>query len=278
LAAALELDDPFADIGTDALDIAGGDFIFSVSQGLNSANAGRVEDGDLISESGQVLMKIRDLLASFSIEPAVDDAGLDAIQYIAPDEYYFSIKTNLHSQSIGADIFRGDILSSKGRIIKTRQQLISALQPLDLETDTGLDAFYIWPHGEVWFSTERGFDTFIGPVSPGDIVSDRGYIVFRNLNLLQPFAPREDASNFGLDALMVITDAVSVVPVAPNFVFIGRENNGVRIRWDRAGKASQLEKATFVTGPYAPISPIIAENSWFDPVLGSAGFYRVRRW
>lgn len=274
----LALEDPFADLATDALDIGmEGEVFFSLGQPLASATLGEIGEGDLVTDRGRVVLHNQQLLALLEPEPADVDAGLDAVQHIVGDEYYFSIRTNLLSAKIGAQIFRGDILSSQGTIVRTLQQLISALNPLDVEVDAGLDAFYLWPHGEIWFSTETGFDTQLGPVSPGDILSDRGYVVFRNLNLLQPFAPLEDASNFGLDALYVVTD-LDVRGSSPRFTAILREAELIRLEWEGTGRVFQVESAGSVDGPYLPVSPLLAGKFWVDQRQAGAAFYRVRQW
>ena len=78
--------------------------------------------------------------------------------------------------------------------------------------DYGLDAVHVWPSGEIWFSTEEGFqDGALGPIAAGDLLSDQGYVVYRNLELLGPFAPIEDLADFGLDALFLVSDAVPAV-------------------------------------------------------------------
>jgi hypothetical protein len=48
-------------------------------------------------------------------------------------------------------------------------------------------------------------------------LSDQGYIVFRNTELLSPFAPTEAVADFGLDALAVITNA----PPTPTYKVSG---------------------------------------------------------
>lgn len=278
LGALLLLEDPFADLATDALDVGmGGEIYFSLGQPLTSTTLGTIGEGDLVTDFGRIVLHNEQLVAAFGVEGEVIDAGLDGIQQMSEDEYYFSIRSDLVSSTIGAQIFNGDILSSKGRIVKTGQQLIAALQPIDVEADAGLDAFYVWPNGEVWFSPERPFDTLMGPISPGDIVSDAGYVVFRNLNLLAPFAPMEDANNFGLDGLYIVTD-VDARGVAPEITDITRQGDGMVLEWSGTGRVFQVEKGGAVNGPWSPLTAIIPERRAFDTLQGEAGFYRVRQW
>jgi len=70
-------------------------------------------------------------------------------------------------------------------------------------------------------STEEGFnDTQLGLIREGELLSDQGYIVFRNLELTSSFAPAEDMADFGLDAIYVVTNATPPAPV-PRLVSIG---------------------------------------------------------
>ena len=103
-------------------------------------------------------------------------------------------------------IGNGDILCEDGSIYKTNAQLMANFKPMDAKLITyGLDALYIWPHGEIWFSTEVGFaDERLGFIGHGDLLSSTGRVVARNLELLRLFAPIEDLADFGLDGLEII--------------------------------------------------------------------------
>lgn len=66
------------------------------------------------------------------------------------------------------------------------------------------------PPLDLWFSTDMGFyvqrpdrTTQWQRIEDGDLLSTRGYVVARNLDLLSAFAPVEDPANFGLDAVAV---------------------------------------------------------------------------
>jgi hypothetical protein len=183
---------------------------------------------------------------------------------------------NLFSEKIGGQLFRGDILSSKGRVVQTGRQIVSAFNPTVLR-DYGLDALYVWPNGEIWFSTEEDFDTPLGPISSGDILSDKGYIVFQNLELLSPFAPIEDLSNFGLDALYIVSD-LTADATSPATIIIQIENNSLQLSWTGSGHVFQIERAENVSGPYQPIA-LTNQQSWSEPFKSSgAEFYRLTQW
>jgi hypothetical protein len=214
--------------------------------------------------------------------PPVPDLGLDAVQVRPDGEILFSIREGAFSQQLGTMLGPGDMLSNRGQRVRSAQDLIAAFQPTDPEVDPGLDALYVWPSGEVWFSTETGFDTQSGVVGPGDLLSDQGYVVFRNLDLVQPFGPLEDLADFGLDALWIVSDS-SVAPGPPTLTSISLTTHppGLVIRGAGSGSAFQLEKAVDPAGPYLPLSPIGPDNAWVD-ALESGGqvrrFYRAVQW
>jgi len=108
------------------------------------------------------------------------------------------------SKTLNQYIGHGDLLSNRGVIVKTNQELLSNFSPIEDLADFGLDAVVVRPGGEIWFSVEFGFtDPVLGPVSDGDMLSDQGYIVARNQQLLEQYKPVELLDNFGLDALTI---------------------------------------------------------------------------
>src|SRR5204862_831762 len=170
-----------------------------------------------------------------------------------------------------------------GRRSKSHQQLLSRLHPRVIGAHYGLDALYVWPGGEIWFATEEGFtDTQLGPIQPGDLLSDQGFVVFLNLELTSAFAPVEGLSDFGLDALYIVTDAIPPVP-PPRIRSIKRASpsGDISFGWDAFGRVFQVEKASDVPGPFLPASVIIPDLSWIDSSAtqsNSGAFYRVRQW
>ena len=63
-------------------------------------------------------------------------------------------------------------------------------------SDFGLDAAYIRPRGEIWFSTEVDFtDQRFGHIGHGDLLSDTGRVVVRNLELVRRFTPVQDVAS-----------------------------------------------------------------------------------
>ena len=197
-------------------------------------------------------------------------------------ETLFSISTNVFSERLSVTLHRGDLLSANGAIVRTHQQLLARFHPANATNDYGLDALYIWPSGEIWFSTEDGFDdAVLGSISSGDLLSDEGYIVFDNLELLNAFAPANAPSDIGLDALYVVTDAAP--PTQPTRLAIqaNTSTGSAGVAWQGQGRVFQVERAANVTGPFQPLSPILTDLSFEDPgtlTNRAQSYYRLRQW
>ena len=274
---------PVPNLGLDAVDILpGGEIAFSLGSGIYSTTLGQLQNGDLLSTRGRIIRRNQDLLAAFMTEPATNNVGLDAVQVLDTGEILFSIPTNVFSSQLGVALHRGDLLSSTGTILRTNQQLLARFHPASPTNDYGLDALYLWPSGEIWFSTETGFqDTALGPVLAGDLLSDQGYLVFRNLELLNAFAPIEDPVDFGLDALYVVTDATPPAPQPLLKIKPGSSTGSASLSWQGQGRVFQIERATAVTGPFQPLSSILPDLFFDD--LGALtnhaqSYYRLRQW
>src|ERR1044071_8632235 len=274
---------PAGELAVDAVDIApGGEVLFSLNADVFSETLGQLHHGDLLTEGGEVYRRNGELMAAFAPADTNADYGLDAVQVMSGGEIYFSITTNVVSPQIGM-LFRGDVLSDQGRLVKSHQQLLSLFHPAVVDHDYGLDALYVWPGGEIWFSTEEGFnDSQLGPILAGDILSDQGFVVFHNLELVSAFAPVEDLADFGLDALYIVTDATPPAP-APKLTSAQAVNGSqsIALQWYGSGRAFQIERAGAVAGPFLPASPILADLSWLDSIAAAtnpAAFYRLRQW
>jgi len=276
---------PVPDLGLDAVDILpGGEIAFSLAQDASSQTLGQIQHGDLLWDRGGILKRNQDLTKTFGPMPPVPDIGLDAVQIDDNGLIYFSTQTNLFGE-VSGPIQHGDIATSQGAIWKRNQDLLARFHPPDPKHDYGLDALYIWPlpSGEVWFSTTEGFaDQQLNQITPGDLLSDQGYIVFRNLELLSAFAPLEDVSDFGLDALYVVTDA-SPPADAPRIgtITADPQTGAVFIQWAGKGRVFQIERAADAAGPFLPAGPIAPQVTCEDPgaIAGAAqSFYRVRQW
>jgi len=267
----------------DALDIGpGGEVFFSLNESRFSETLGQIQHGDVVSNRGRIVSRNQALLSAFQPQPASPDYGLDAVQVKDDGEVLFSTRSNVVSGSLKTTLQRGDILSSRGQIIKRNADLLARFHP-SASSDYGLDALYVWPNGEIWFSTEEGFQSQdFGAIQAGDLLSDQGLIVYRNLELLSAFAPIEDLSDFGLDGLFIVTD---VTPVAspPNFTRINADQStgAISLQWDGLGRVFQVEQSESVIGPFIPFSPIQPDLTFDDAnALRAKGtsFYRLRQW
>jgi hypothetical protein len=267
----------------DAFDVwPGGEMVFSLNEDVFSEKLGRLGHGDLLSHQGRVVRRNAELLSRFVLPKPPPDAGLDAVSSASPEEIWFSIHTDIAESSIGR-LARGDLLSDRGVRIKTFKELMARFRPPDTAHDYGLDALYVWPAGEIWFSTEESFvDQSLGPISAGDLLSDSGSIVWRQRDLTGVWSGDTENPGAGLDGVFVVSDVyadrtppvfqpVATVPAHP----------GIELRWQGSGKVFQLEKSAAVTGPYQNFGGLTADNRAEDPAAVSnapPAFYRLRQW
>jgi hypothetical protein len=274
----------FGDYDVDAFGIAsGGQVLFSLGQPVFSETLGDLQAGDLLSDQGRVAQRNQDLTQAFGVQPPVPDLGLDAVQIGDNGVVLFSINQDAFSERLGVMLQHGDLLSSAGAVLKTNKELLGRFNPPKPGHDYGLDAVYVWPHGEVWFSVAEGFnDSALGPITDGDLLSDHGFIVFKNLELVGPFSPLEDLANFGLDGLFVITDTT---PQPPAFRLLpataDRVTGDVSLRWEGTGRVFQVERITDLGGLWAPISHFGLGTEWTDlqaASRASQACYRIRQW
>ena len=146
------------DVGLDAVDVLpGGEIAFSIEQDIFSETLGPLHQGDLLSDRGRIVHGYAELIGVFGPEPPPADQGLDAVQLMESGEVYFSVEKDFFSERLGRLIRHGDLLSSLGQVVKTNRELLARFNPAEPKQDCGLDAIYVWPSGEVWFSTEIGF-------------------------------------------------------------------------------------------------------------------------
>ena len=269
----------------DAINVlSGGEIAFSLSRDIFSETLGPLHHGDLFGSTGRIIRRNQDLMQQFGVDTNID-YGLDAVQMMENGETLFSITTNTISSNLNLTLSRGDILSDQGTIKKTLRDLLAAFAPVTNSEDVidvGLDAIYVWPGGEVWFSTEDGFDSALGPISAGDLLSDRGYVVYRNLEIVGKFNPVEDVNNFGLGSIVLISDTTAASTPGHFSSFTYQKNSSqFDLGWVSAGHTFQVEKSSQVEGPYAPASEILLDLFWTDTAAGAPNtknFYRLLQW
>jgi hypothetical protein len=275
------LTNPPAVLRVDAFDVApGGEIFFSLNQDVTSPTLGSLHHGDLLSNRGRIVRSNQQLTAAFGIQPVVPDVGLDAVCVKANGEILFSIRTNIFSEGKGTMLFGGDVLSSQGIVVKRNTELRTRFHTNIPAPDLGLDALYVWPNGEIWFSLETGFpDSQLGDISAGDLLSTEGIIVFKNAELVSAFRAPESASNFGLSDIFVVTDLAMAGP--PRFFLPRIQTNSLALQWTGTNRVFQLERAPGVTGSWQPLGEIDPGPFYIDTGAVSSNaqsFYRLRGW
>jgi hypothetical protein len=168
--------------------------------------------------------------------------------------------------------------------VRSNAELLAQFNLGNPTNDYGLNAIYVWPSGEIWFSTAKGFfDSVSNYYNPGDLLSDQGYLVFSNAELTAVFAPSNAPAELGLDALYIISDATLAKP-PPHLAMPWVTNSpplSLVFPFQSAGHVVQLERAASLDGPFLPVSPITTANPLIDVgVLGSQpeGIYRLEQW
>lgn len=168
--------------------------------------------GSVLSTSGEVIATNKQLLSAFKPRFSFPgDRGLDALSVIgtADDKtIVFSTNRSFYSNALNRKISDGDLITNKGEVIATNEQLLAAFDPKG--SNFGLDAAFIRSLDgdsgpEIWFSTSRSFySEAMGTwVAPGDILSNQGQIVASASDLLAAFNPRGRVSSIGIDSLSV---------------------------------------------------------------------------
>ena len=184
---------------------------FSLEQSVHSETLGRIGHGDLLSTRGQIVRTESQLLDAFRPGPTtVRGIGLDAVHPEAAHSpqaeplFLFSVEENFFSETLGTTVGHGDLLSERGQIVRRNRDLLANFNPRELR-DFGLDAVWLDERGVVWFSTEVGFDDGQwGWIDDGDLLSETGLVIRRNLELVDacnPILMTQDG--FGLDALHI---------------------------------------------------------------------------
>lgn len=272
------------DLGLDAFDVApGGEVLFSIEEYVFSETLGPLQHGDILSDNGRIFMRNEDLISLFGSMPPIPHVGLDAVHMMKDGEFLFSIEDEVFSEKLGVMLGRGDILSEKGTVFRTNKELLAKFEPTEGQVDVGLDALHVWPSTEIWFSTEVSFESRkFGHVGQGDLLSDGGWIIFRNLDLLQPFAPLEDLADFGFDSLFLVTENEQRDPSVTRVeIMVDADSGDVNIKWLSSDKVFQVERADDPGGPYSPSGFIFPGTEFLDPA-GAFGktksFYRIRGW
>jgi hypothetical protein len=178
---------------------------FSIPEGVFSETLGPLGAGDVLSDRGFVVRRHEDLVKRFCPMPPVPDHGLDALAARDDGTVLFSTDASFFSECLGRTISHGDLLAEDGTVLRRGADLLANFRVrTSISAELGLDAAHVWPHGETWFSVSTPFsDERFGRIGDGDLLSDTGRVVARNVELVSAFAPLEFSAGFGLDALHV---------------------------------------------------------------------------
>jgi len=271
---------------------------FSTAHGMTPAYQPdlepRVSGGDVLTDLGRRVSTNADLIAALGWTSLKEPLLIDALTVAPGGELWFSFSESQDSPALGP-IGHGDLVSSHGRIVQRNHELFDAFGLMPPVPDLGLDGVQCLDDGEVLFSitepafserlgvTETGFESkTLGWLMGGAILSDQGYVVGRNLDLVGAFQPLEDLADFGLDGLFVITDIPPMAPPGRLSLRVDPLEAGVvRLSWQAQARVFQVEKTLSLDDPFAPLSPIIPVSTWSDslsPAPPARGFYRVRQW
>jgi len=157
----------------------------------------------VVSSEGNVVKTIFQLTSQFDFSPLNIPPLSDALDIAPGGEILFSLARGAFSQRLNTNIYEGDLLSNRGRIVRRNQQLTAQLGFMPAVPDLGLDAVMMRDDGEILFSIKTNmFSERLGTIRRGDLLSDRGEIVMRNEQLLARFDPLVP-QDYGLDALHV---------------------------------------------------------------------------
>jgi hypothetical protein len=136
-------------------------------------------------------------------------------------EIWFSTAKGFLSTNRSAptnQISAGDLLSTRGRVVKRNSELVGPLGVMPIAPDLGLDAVQVTRRGEILFSIPVDvFSESVGPIQHGDLLSNRGVIVKRNQGLLAAFHPASSA-DAGLDAVQLMPDGQILFSIQSNVV------------------------------------------------------------
>jgi len=137
-------------------------------------------------------------------------------------ELWFSTTKTLTATNLpGPDnvISPGDLISTRGRVVKRNTELVGRLGVMPPAPDLGLDAVQVLRRGEILFSiSDDIWSETLGPLRHGDLLSNRGAIVKRNRDLLAAFGVPATHADAGLDAIQVMPNGEILFSIRSNVV------------------------------------------------------------
>jgi len=283
----LGIQPPVPDLGLKDMDVLpDGEMAFSIEQSVFSETIGLLSFQDLLSDRGRVIRYGNPgLIGNFQPGPPLPEfVGLEAVQMMDDGQVFFSVRNEFGSKKLGITLRPGDLLSDEGTVVRTAEQLLSQFNPINPTNDSGLKSVFVWPTREIWFSTRDGFYDSNGVFfASGDLLSDQGYVVYSNAELLSVFAPAGNSTNVGLDALFVVSDLTpeSTAPSLSVPQLTNQPAASIALQRSKGGRVFQLEAATNLGGPFVPIMPITTDRVFIDTgalTNETQRFYRLHQW
>ena len=271
---------PFGDITTTDHGLDAISFAPRGGLSISAHDVGSIRDGDILLPNPPRRLSYTDIFTNAAAS-GMTDPGIDGIQFTSENAFYFSVKRDSdYATTAGAgvrirdgDIWWTDLQTHELRLARSREELFSysEYRPWLIDEQVGIDAFYIWPSGEVWFSLRSSWTAHTA------IYSSDGYGVFTDTFAFQAFKPAADP---GLDAFLVITD-LEEIPKVQLTLNMHLSSMGVAtLEWTPTAGAYQIETADSLFSPFRPASQVIATESFTSqrPLTAPARFYRVRHW
>jgi len=182
---------------------------FSAAQdftaGIWNSPSNQVGNGEMLSSAGRRVKSNQALTAAFGIMPPAADTGLGDFDVLSGGEVAFVMTQNAFSEGLGTNINPGDLLSSRGTILRRNQQLLEAFSPIFPGPGPKTQGVQMMAGDEVWFTVDTSFfsGTLHQMISAGDVLSEQGTIVRSNQQLLSRFNPVGLATTIPVTSLFV---------------------------------------------------------------------------
>jgi hypothetical protein len=266
----------------DAWDIspkANGEILFSLATDGVSKKIGSVTHDDILSSTGKRFFEGGILMGRLGLMPPTPHLGIDAFHFNSEDEFLFSIVNSGFSETQGITLNGADLLLSSGSLFLKSDKLLKNFSMPENVNEPNIDGFFLWPNGEIWFSLDSGFeDKNLGWISHGDILSSEGYVVLKNLDLLNHFSPLEDLADFGLRNFWIVSDASPGFKVQ-TLLSIKKQNDLLTLSWTGWARIFQVEATTDLQTPFRDISDLLV-TPWYGVPLPSynSQFFRIKAW
>jgi len=142
---------PPYDYGLDAIhERSAGEVWFSIEDTFyDEAQLMYIQHGDLLSETGNVILTNQQLMTNFGPMPSYPpaDYGLDGVHVFSASDVWFSIEDSFWDEVLGMYVTDGDLLSLDGSIVMTNAELLAGFfgGADQVPGAYGLDAIWVVP-------------------------------------------------------------------------------------------------------------------------------------